>query len=131
MDDLPRVTGDPVHDSDSAEHIPDADAIPYTIDAAIAYALERLESDPYPDSSASVQHWIWTGHRLVRASPEEVERLRQQEAWEQAEIQLLHEMQKAHRQRRLQSYRRLARRLVAPLRHLSRRWSSRSHTRAS
>jgi hypothetical protein len=60
-----------------------------------------------------------------------VERLRQQEAWEQAELQLLHEMQKAHRQRRLQSYRRIAERLVAPLRHLSRKWTSRSRTRTS
>jgi phosphoglycolate phosphatase-like HAD superfamily hydrolase len=125
VDDLPRVNGDLVRKSDSAGHIPGASTVPYTIEAAIADALDRLTSDPAPDSTAGVQHWIWTGHRLVRASPEAVERLRQQEAWEQAELQLLHEMQRAYRQRRRQSYRRIARRLVAPLRHIIESWRSR------
>jgi phosphoglycolate phosphatase-like HAD superfamily hydrolase len=131
MDDLPRVNGDLVHKSDSAVHFPGADTAPFTIEAAIADALDRLTSDPAADSTAGVQHWIWTGHRLVRASPEAVERLRQQEAWEQAEFQLLHEMQKAYRQRRRQSYRRIARRLVAPLRHLLASWTSRIHNTES
>lgn len=125
MDDLPKVNGDLVRRSDSAGHIPGAGTAPYSIEAAIADALDRLTSDPAPDSTAGVQHWIWTGHRLVRASPEAVERLRQQEAWEQTELQLLHEMQKACRQRRRQSYRRIARRLVAPLRHFIESWRSR------
>jgi hypothetical protein len=127
MDDLPRVNGDLIHQSDYAGHISDADTVPYTIEAAIADALDRLTSDPAPDSTAGVQHWIWTGHRLVRASPESVERLRQLEEWEQAELQRLYDTQKAHRQQRWRSYRRMARRLVAPLRHLLASWSSRIH----
>jgi phosphoglycolate phosphatase-like HAD superfamily hydrolase len=131
MDDLPRVNADLVRISDSAGHFPGADTAPYTIEAAIADALDRLTSDPAPDSTAGVQHWIWTGHRLVRASPEAVERLRQQEVWEQAELQLLHEMQKAYRQRRRQSYRRIAEWVVAPLRHIIESRRARIHDRQS
>jgi hypothetical protein len=105
--------------------------VPYTIEAAIADALRRLSSDPALDSSADVQHWIWTGHRLVRASSEAALRLVQQEAWEQAELQRLHEIQRAHRQRRRQSYRRMAGRVAAPLRHILESWRSRIHDRQS
>jgi phosphoglycolate phosphatase-like HAD superfamily hydrolase len=131
MDDLPRVNGDLVRKSATAGHFPGGHTAPYTIEAAIADALDRLTSDTAPDSTAGVQHWIWTGHRLVRASPEEVERLRQQEAWEQVELQLVHEMQAAYRQRRRQSYRRIARRVVAPLRHTIESLRSRIHDRQS
>ncbi len=95
---------------------------PYTIDAAIADALEQLERTPVPDPSPAVQHWIWTGTKLVRASPEAAERRRQQAVLEQAELYLLLEQQKACRQRRRQAYRRLARRLLPPLRYLADRW---------
>ena len=101
-------------------------AAPYTIEAAIADAQDRLTtSHTTPDSSAAVQHWIWTGRRLVRASPEAVERLRQQEELEQAELQRLRQIQEAHRRQRRQSYRRIAKRLVAPFHHVIESWRSR------
>jgi hypothetical protein len=131
MDDLSRVDGDPVPKSNSDGHISGTDTVPYTIEAAIADAERLLSSDPAPNSTAGVQYWIWTGHRLMRASPEAALRLRQQEAWEQAQLQLLHEMQKAYRQRRRQSYRRIAERAVAPLRHILESWRSRIHDRRS
>jgi len=126
MDDLHGVNGDSVH-------IPGDDTLPYTIEMAIAEAIGRLTGDPLPnstlpDSTSGVQHWLWTGHRLVRASPEAAERLRQQELWEQAELQHLLEMQRAYRQQRRECYRRFANRAVAPLRHLMRRWRSGTHT---
>ena len=94
------------------------DTIPFTIDAAIADAVERITRGPFLDASTGIEHWIWTGHGLVRASSAAAERLRQQEALEQAELQRLHERQKAHRQQLWQSYRRFAKQLVSPLRHL-------------
>jgi phosphoglycolate phosphatase-like HAD superfamily hydrolase len=133
MDDLPGVNGDLVRKPNSTGHVPGADTVPYTIEAAIADALDQLTGESAPDSTADstadVQHWIWTGHRLVRASPEAALRLRQQEAWEQAELQLLQEMQQEYRQRRQQSYRRMAGRLVAPLRRVVESWRSRIHDR--
>jgi hypothetical protein len=98
------------------------DDLPYSIDAAIADALEQLESSPDSDPSPAVQHWIWTGTRLVRASPEAGERLRQQVALEQAELYLLLERQKAWRQKRRQAYQRLAGRLASPFRYLADKW---------
>jgi hypothetical protein len=71
-----------------------------------------------------VQHWIWTGTKLVRVSPEMVERRRQQAALEQAESYLLLERQRARRQRRRQAYWRLVERLVSPLRYLAERWQA-------
>jgi hypothetical protein len=98
------------------------DLSPYTIDAAIADALDQLEQTPVPDPSPAVQHWIWTGTRLVRASPEAVERRRQRAVLEQAELYLALERCKARRQRRWQAYERVAGCLVAPLRSLADRW---------
>jgi hypothetical protein len=94
----------------------------YTIDQAIADALEQLDRKPCPEPSADIAHWLWTGTRLVRASPEAVERIHQQEALEQADLQLLLEHQRDYRQQRRQAYRRLAARLVSPLRYLIQRW---------
>jgi hypothetical protein len=98
------------------------DDLPYTIDAAIADALEQLEWKLDSDPSPAVQHWIWTGTRLVRASPEAAERRRQQAALEQAELYLILERQKACRQQRRQAYRRLAGHLVSPFRYLAGKW---------
>jgi len=98
------------------------DLTPYTIDAAIADALDQLERTPVPDPPPAVQHWIWTGTRLVRASPEAVERRRQQAVMEQAELYLALERRKALWRRRRQVYQRVARRLVAPFLSLADRW---------
>jgi hypothetical protein len=97
------------------------DIPPFTIDAAIADALDQLERPPVPDPSAAVQHWIWTGTRLVRASPETLHRRYQQAALEQAEMYLLVERRKARRQRRRQALRRFAGRLVSPLLYVAER----------
>jgi hypothetical protein len=100
-------------------------ATPYTIHAAIADAVEQIGGEPFPDpftGDHTIEYWIWTGTRLVPASPEEAERLRQEEALEQEELRLLHLRQDAYRQHRRQSYRRFAKRLVSPLVRLVSRW---------
>ncbi len=107
--------------SSAAGRILPADSTSFIIDEAIAYAVEQITCRPLLDASTGIEHWIWTGHRLVRASSEAAERLRQQEALEQAELQRLRERQKAHRQQLWQSYRRFAKRLVSPLHHLVKR----------
>jgi hypothetical protein len=100
------------------------DLTPFTIDAAIADALDQLERAPVPDPSPAVQHWIWTGTRLVRASSEVVERRRQQAMLEQVELYLLLERRKTRRHQRRQAFGKLAGRLVSPLRYLAERWRS-------
>ena len=97
----------------------------YTIEAAIADALDRLDGVP-PESAptSDVKHWIWTGTHLVRASPQASERLRLLELIERAHLEHLNNLQRAYRQQRWQSYRRLAGRLVSPLRSLLERWRS-------
>jgi hypothetical protein len=97
----------------------------YTIDAAIADAIEQMTGEPLPDpftGDHDIEYWIWTGSRLVPATPEAAERIRQQEAVEEEEFRLLRKRQQAHRQQLWQSYRRFAKRLVSPLRYLIERW---------
>ena len=94
----------------------------YTIEAAIADAVDQLESEPHEAPASDVEHWIWTGTRLVRASPHSAERLRLLEILERARLQHLNETQRALRQQRWQSYRRLVVRLMSPLRSLLERW---------
>jgi hypothetical protein len=91
----------------------------YSIEATIADAVEQLNREPFPDSPIGIQHWIWTGTRLVRASPEAEERARQQEALDQEEFQLLRERQKACRRQRWQFYRRIAGCMLSPIRHVT------------
>jgi len=146
MDDLHRVNDElPVEHCDAlslpadpvAKAISDrtpAETTPYTIDEAIADAIEQITGEPLPDpytGDHEIQYWIWTGNRLVPASPEAAERIRQQEAMEQEELHRLHERQNAYRQQRRQSYRRLAKRLVSPLYHLLERWGAWSHESSS
>jgi hypothetical protein len=100
-----------------------ASAMPvYTIEAAIADALDRLDGGSHPAPASDILYWIWTGTRLVQASPQATERLRLREFLERAELEQLHEVQAAYRQQRWQSYRRLAGRLVSPLRSMLERW---------
>ena len=111
--------------------------VPYTIDRAIAEALAALDetdatieagqetanrrsSDPSADE-ADIEYWIWTGTRLVRASPEEDLRLRQREVLEQEELRLLSERQRSLRQERRQACYQVVKRLAAPFRHLMER----------
>ena len=96
----------------------------YTIEAAIADALDRLEGRPHRTSRNGGEHWIWTGTRLVRASPQASERLRLLEIAERAELERLHQLQAARRRQQWQAYRRLVGRLVSPLRSLIERWRS-------
>ena len=115
--------------SRSAGSMPPAETTPYTIDAAIADALQQMTSKPFPDTP--VQYWLWTGHRLMPASPKAAERFRQQEAWEQEELRHVHERQQACRQQRRQAYQHFAKRLVAPLLHVVEGWRLSRHTRQS
>jgi hypothetical protein len=97
----------------------------YTIDEAIADAIEQMTSEPLPDpftGDHDIEYWIWTGSRLVPATPEAADRIRRQEALEEEEFHLLRERQQVYRQQLWQSYRRLAKRLVSPLHHLVERW---------
>jgi hypothetical protein len=100
------------------------DSIPYTIDAAIADALDELDWTLVPGPSPTVQHWIWTGTKLVRVSPEALESRRRQAVLEQAESYLLLDRRKALRQRRRQALQRIAGRLVLPFRYLAERWQA-------
>jgi len=97
----------------------------FTIEAAFADALDQLHGGP-PESAptSDVEHWIWTGTRLVRASPQASERLHLIEILERVHLEHLHNVQRAYRQQRWRSYRLLAGRLVSPLRSLLKRWES-------
>lgn len=130
-DSVAKMVSDRIPTSSSAGSIPPTERASYTIDAAIANALEQMTTKHFPDAHADIQYWLWIGHRLVPASPEAAERLRQQEALEQAELLLVHERQKAYRQRRQQSSRRLAKRLLAPLLLLIERWRLSRHASKS
>jgi hypothetical protein len=94
------------------------EAAPYTIDEAITDAIEQMTGEPSPDPFTGVhniEYWIWTGSRLVPASPEAAERIRRQEALEEEEFRLLRERQRYYRIRRREAIRRMMRRLAAPL----------------
>jgi hypothetical protein len=94
----------------------------YSIDQAIADAIEQMDHDPLPDpftGDHNIEYWIWTGRRLVPASPEESERLRQNEALQEEDIRLLRERQRLTRVRRRQAFGRIIERLMAPLRHVA------------
>ncbi len=107
-----------MHDLHGANNDLPAEIPLYTIEAAIADVEEQLNREPFPDSAIGIQHWVWTGTRLVRASPEAEERRRQQEALDQEELQLLRERQKSYRQQRWQFYRWIAERMLSPVRHV-------------
>jgi hypothetical protein len=121
MDDLHKVHGElPLKRNDPAS-LSDR----YTIDNAIVDALAALNGpkatdsrnvegettiELFPDPFTSDHHfeyWIWTGSRLVPASPEQAERLRQQEALEAEEFRRLRESQRAYRVQLWQPYRRI------------------------
>ena len=137
MDDLHRIYGELPADPDAMaisaetstpdypEYISQLETAPYTIDEAIADSIEQLTGESFPDpftGDHDIQYWIWTAGRLVPASPEAAERLRQQELLEREELQCLREYQRAERQRRQDIIVNLACRLVAPLRRLVKRW---------
>jgi hypothetical protein len=93
----------------------------FTIEAAIADALDRLEGGPQRAPASDAQDWIWTGTRLVRASPQASEHLRLLEIVERAELERLHQLQVAYRRQRWQSCRHLAGQLASPLRSFVKR----------
>jgi hypothetical protein len=110
----------PSTSSDGQDQLPAG--TPYTIDAAMADAIEQITGEPFPDpytGEHDIEYWIWTGNRLVPASPEAAERIRQQEASEEEEFRLLRERQQAHRQQRWRSFSRFTKRILSPLRHLA------------
>ena len=129
MDDLHKSAGEqPVGHGASL-------SAPYTIDQAIAEAVDALDnkhatmktgeetaarpsSDPSAEE-AGVQYWIWTGSRLVRASSQAAERLRQQEELEQEELRRLQERQRVFRLQRRHAYKRIMLSLILPLRRLA------------
>ena len=111
----------------------------YTIDQAIADVLATLDvphdtgakdrtdeaaSAAFPDpftGDHNIEYWIWTGGRLVPASPDQAERLRRQEALEEEEFRLRRERQRAYRQERWQSYSQVVQWMLVPLHHLASR----------
>jgi hypothetical protein len=104
----------------------------YSIEAAIEDAIQRLTDDPAPHDSASIHYWIWTGTRLVRASPETDRRLREREQLEQEELRLLSLRQRALRQERWYACVQLCKRLSMPVRRLVERsslWGARKAAR--
>ncbi|MGO8951072.1 MAG: hypothetical protein ACLQUY_26140 [Ktedonobacterales bacterium] len=125
MDDLHRVGDEP-----PVERYAPPSA-PYTIDRAISDAVAAIDevdatietgeeeaASPSPDpiaDEAGVQYWIWTGSRLVRASPEASERVRQREELAHEELRRLEGRRRAYRLRRRQALEHLIMRLVSPL----------------
>jgi len=78
----------------SLDDLPAAGA-PYTINEAIVDASEQVTGEAFPDpfdDEHDIEYWLWTGSRLVPASPDAMERLRQQEAHEK-EARLAHQKQ--------------------------------------
>jgi hypothetical protein len=93
-------------------------AVPYTIDEAITDAIEQISGDPLPDpftGDHNIEYWIWTGSRLVPASPEESLRLRRQEELEDEAFRARRKQQHLNRIRLRQALRHSLRRLAAPL----------------
>jgi hypothetical protein len=104
--------------SSAAEQVSPVEAAPYTIDDAITDAIEQITGDPLPDpftGDHTIEYWIWTGSRLVPATPEAAERIRQQEMLEDEEFRARHELQRLYRIRRRQAFRRIIGRLAVPL----------------
>jgi hypothetical protein len=111
----------------------------YTIDQAIADVLATLDTAddtgakgitdeafdaPFPDpftGDHNIEYWIWTGGRLVPASPDQSQRLRRQEALEEEEFRSRRERQRAYRQQRWQSCSQVMQRLLAPLHNMGAR----------
>lgn len=137
MDDLHKIFGELPADPDamaiskgtsvpsSTRCVSPVETAPYTIEEAIADSIEQLSGQPFPDpftGDHDIQYWIWTGDRLVPASPEAAERIHQQELLEQEELRRRRESGRAYRQERLDTTRRLARRLVASLQRQVQRW---------
>jgi len=137
MDDLHRKYGELPADPDamaiskaaptpgSTTDTPSLESIPYTIDEAIADSIEQLTGEPFPDpftGDHDIEYWLWTGDRLVPASPEAAERIQQQELLESKELCRRRERQWASRLQRLETTRRFARRLLAPIQGLVERW---------
>jgi hypothetical protein len=106
--------------SDSAGQVSPVEAARYTIDDAITDAIEQISGDPLPDPFTGVhniEYWIWTGGRLVPATPEAVERLRQQEELEDQEFRARRKQQHVSLNglRRRRALTRSMGRLAAPL----------------
>jgi hypothetical protein len=83
-----------------------------------------MAGEPFPDpftGDHNIEYWIWTGSRLVPASPEQAERLRRQEALEEEEFRLLRERQQALRQQHWNAWLRAGKRLALPLLRLMER----------
>jgi hypothetical protein len=118
--------------SDCAEPVSPVEAAPYTIDEAITDAIDQISGDPLPDpftGDHNIEYWIWTGSRLVPASPEAAERIRRQEALEEEEFRLLRERQRFYRIRRWEAFRRIMGRLAAPLQQIAAIFRSSSQSR--
>jgi hypothetical protein len=109
----------------------------YTIDQAIADVLATLDSADdtgaqgitdeaddalFPDPFTGdhhIEYWIWTGGRLVPATPDQAERLCWQETLEAEELRSRRERQRANRQQRWQSYSQVVHYLAARLKTLN------------
>jgi hypothetical protein len=97
------------------------EAAPYTIDDAITNAIEQITGNPLPDpftGDHTIEYWIWTGSRLVPATPEAAERIRRQEALEEEEFRARRELQHLYWIRRRQAFRRTIGRLTSLLRRV-------------
>jgi hypothetical protein len=104
--------------SDSAGQSSPDEAAPYTINEAITDAIEQITGDPLPDpftGDHNIEYWIWTGSRLVPATPEQSERLRRQEELEDEEFRARRKQQHLNRLRLWHALRHRLRRLAAPL----------------
>lgn len=113
-----RIVGRPIVSRSSGPIVAN-EAAPYTIYEAIADSIETISGEPFPDpftGEHDIEYWIWSGSRLVPASPEVAERLREHEAQERAERRLMRERLQASRRRRWQSFRRITLLLLSPLR---------------
>jgi hypothetical protein len=111
------LTGTPPKTCDGHGQLRETTA--YTIDAAIADAIEQMTGEPLPDpftGDHDIEYWIWTGSRLVPATPEAAERIRQQEAVEEEEFRARRERQHLYTIRHQQAFRRVIGRLAVPLR---------------
>jgi hypothetical protein len=135
MDDLHRLYGGLPADPDamvisegaptpSSTNYTPLESVPYTIDDAIADSIEQLTGEPFPDpftGDHDIEYWLWTGDRLVPASPEAAERIHLQESLEREELCRRRERQRDSRQR-LETTRHFVSHLLAPIQRLMERW---------
>jgi hypothetical protein len=86
--------------------------------------IDEADDAPFPDpftSDHTIEYWVWTGSRLVPASPDQAARLRRQEELEAEEFRLLQEHKRAYRQQRWQLYSQVVQWLLVLLHHLAAR----------